>query len=116
DIGVRFSGPVWLSSQAEDRVPSHFGTPQSSGNSGDRAEGLQGLAQPRNVFPFSFTVQGELASVTIAIALAHCPGNSSGFPRIRKSKLNFAFLPKFQFHSRHYAHPPFANLCASSFS
>jgi hypothetical protein len=116
-MGVRFSeASMAVQQRIRKKFHSHFGTPQSSRDSGDSAEGLQGLAQTRNVFPFSLTVQGELASVAIAIAVAHCTRNSNGFTRIRKSKLNFEFFSELQFHSRHYTHPPFANLCAPSVS
>src|SRR5260370_36739911 len=79
-------------------------------------EGLQDLAQARHVFPCSLVVGDELASVAIAVAVAHGAGNSDGFAQIRESELNFEFSSNFQFHSHQYAHSEIAQLSAASVS
>jgi hypothetical protein len=81
-----------------------------------RREGLQDLAQTRHIFPCSLAIRDELASVTIALAVAHGTGNSNGFTGIWESEFNFDFSSKFQFHSHQYAHPEFAKLSAASLS
>ena len=75
-------------------------------------EGLQDLAQTRYVFLLFLAVRYELASVTIAVAIAYCAGNSNGFTGIRKRKLNFDLAPHSQFQSHQHAQPPLAQLYA----
>jgi hypothetical protein len=79
-------------------------------------EGLQDLAQAGDVVLFSLVVGDELASVAIAIAIAHGAGDSDGFAQIRESELNFEFSSNLQFHSHQYAHSEIAELSAASIS
>lgn len=100
-------------------IPSRLKSPAlTQVASGGRVccEGLQDLAQTRYILPRSLTVRDELASVTIAIAVAHRTGNSNGFPGIGKSEFNLDFPSNFQFHSDQYAYSEFAKLSAAAIS
>jgi hypothetical protein len=79
-------------------------------------EGLQDLAQTRYVVLFSLVVGDELASVAIAMAIAHGAGDSDRLAGIWESEFNFDFSSNFQFHSHHHAHSEIAQLSAAPIS
>jgi len=59
---------------------------------------------------------GELASVTVALAVAHRAESANWLAGIGQSKFNFDFVANSQFDSHHYTYTMFTEFSATSLS